>query len=375
MRFTITVSMILATACLTADLRAQDAGSAAKPNSIAIEALSRMKGMDVEGNPALKKAVLKVLDTTRGTADFVKIVQDFQLTGQNPGLLEVAVAHPAEEAGVEAARLILASHDTNFLNQALDNATHSARLVEALGNTREKELVPLLTPVLSDDKRDATTRKQAVRALAQVQDGANALLQLAQEDKLAADLKFTATTELNQVRWPELKAKAAQILPMPQGKNTEALPPVAELLKRPGDPKNGREVFSKPAVGCINCHRVNDQGVDLGPALSEIGTKLGKDALYEAILDPSASIAFGFEAWQIELKSGDDAYGIIASETSDEVTLKDTKGIPTHLKKSEIQNRQKSKLSLMPAGLQLTMSTQELVDLVEYLATLKKAVK
>ena len=132
-------------------------------------------------------------------------------------------------------------------------------------------------------------------------------------------------------------------------------------------------MFTRPEVGCINCHRVNSKGVDLGPALSEIGAKLGKDALYEAILDPSAGIEFGFEAWQLELKSGDEAYGIIVSETADDLTIKDAKAIPTRIKKSDIAKRQQMKLSMMPTGLQQTMSTQDLVDLVEYLSSLKKA--
>src|SRR6059058_5478217 len=44
--------------------------------AIAIEALSRLKDVDLESNPALKAAVMKVLDSTRGTPNFVKIVQD-----------------------------------------------------------------------------------------------------------------------------------------------------------------------------------------------------------------------------------------------------------------------------------------------------------
>ena len=42
-------------------------------------------------------------------------------------------------------------------------------------------------------------------------------------------------------------------------------------------------------------------------------------------------------------------------------------------KKSEIAQRQKSKISLMPAGLQQAMSLQDLVDLVKYLTSLKRA--
>ena len=110
----------------------------------------------------------------------------------------------------------------------------------------------------------------------------------------------------------------------------------------------------------------------MGPQLSEIGTKLGKDALYQSILDPSSGISFGFEAWNIQLKNDDELFGLITSETGDELTVKTQAGVITKVKKSEIAKRQKLSSSLMPVGLQLTMSTQELVDLVEYLASLKK---
>src|SRR4051794_16036494 len=89
----------LALICLASVGTAQTPPPEPERNSIAIEALSRLKGMDLEANPALKTAVLKVLQSTRGTPDFVRIVQDFQLTGQNTGLLEVALKNPAEETG------------------------------------------------------------------------------------------------------------------------------------------------------------------------------------------------------------------------------------------------------------------------------------
>jgi putative heme-binding domain-containing protein len=356
---------------------AQPATAEPDRTAIAIEALSRLKGMDIEANPSLKAAVLKVLESTRGTPNFVKIVTDFQLSGQNAGLLEVALQHPTDENGVEAMRLVLASHDLAQLNDALrgTNSTVAAREIEALGNTHDKEILPLLLPLVTDETRDVSIRRQTIRSLAQVQEGASALLQLAEQDKIPNNLKFTTTTELNAVRWPELKAKAARLLPPPQARDPEPLPPLAELAQKKGDLTRGAQVFARPEIGCINCHRINEKGTDLGPALSEIGTKLGKDALYEAILDPSAGIAFGYEAWQLELKSGDEAYGIIVSETAEELTIKDTKAIPTRIKKSNIATRQQLKTSIMPAGLQQTMSTQDLIDLVEYLSSLKKAAR
>ena len=143
----------------------------------------------------------------------------------------------------------------------------------------------------------------------------------------------------------------------------------------PGDAKRGAEVFRRETVGCAKCHVVNGEGIDFGPGLSEIGTKLGKDALYESILDPSAGISFGFEAWSVELKNGEEFFGLITSETGEEISVKLVGGAVNRIRKSDLARRQQSKLSIMPAGLQQTMTTQEFVDLIEYLSTLKKAAK
>ena len=342
-------------------------------NAIALEILSRLNPQKVGTNPALKKALLEVLDAVRGTSRFVELIRDFHLPDQNPELLKIAYQHPADQSGSDAIRLVFESNDLSLLKDSLHDSKSAAQLVEALGNSGDSRAVPLLLPLLGDGGCEVAVRREAVCALSHIQKGAAALLQLAQDDKLPADLKLTATTELNRVPWPDLKATASRVLAAPQARNAQPLPPIAELLKEKGDPVRGAQVFARPEVNCIGCHRVNDKGVDFGPGLSEIGTKLGKDALYEAILEPSVGIAFGFEAWQIELKSGDELYGIISSETTDELTIKDARAIATRVKKSDIARRQQSKISIMPAGLQQNMSAQDLVDLVEYLSSLKKA--
>jgi len=68
-------------------------------NSVAIEALSRLKGMDLEANPSLKAAVLKVLETTRGTPQFVELVRDFKIKGQAGELLAFAASNPTNSDG------------------------------------------------------------------------------------------------------------------------------------------------------------------------------------------------------------------------------------------------------------------------------------
>src|SRR5439155_11861751 len=308
------------------------------------------------------------------TPQFVELVRDFKIKNQDPALLEIAAKNPSNSTGAEAARLIVANHNFELLKTALTGA-NAVKVAEALGNTGRKEIVPLLEPIVVDMKHDVSLRQQAVRSLAQAQEGAAALLRLAKEQKLPDDVKLTAGSELNRVRWANIKAEAAQLLPLPQGQNSGALPPISELVKMKGDPAKGAVIYRRDTVGCIRCHQVNGEGIDFGPNLSEIGAKLGKEALYEAILDPSAGISFGFEAWQIELKNGDEACGLIVSDTAEEIALKTQGGIVTRYKKSDLPKRKQQKLSIMPAALEQGMSTQDLVDLVEYLAALKKAVK
>ncbi|HMJ89654.1 MAG TPA: hypothetical protein VK530_07540 [Candidatus Acidoferrum sp.] len=340
----------------------------------AVETLTRLENVNLDEKPAIKAAVERVLNRTRGTPNYVKLVRHFNLKDRNAGLLEVALNNPADESGVEAMRLVLAGKDVAVVQQAIDttNVADSVRLVQALGNAKEKRGRALLEPLVTDEKRNIEVRRASVRALSQTQDGAAALLALAKAEKLPDNLKFIAATELNSARWPEIQNEARSILPLPSGQNAQPLPPVSELVKMKGDPSNGAEIYRRETVGCAKCHQVRKEGTDVGPALTEIGTKLAKEAIYEAILDPSAGISFGFEAWQMELKNGDEAYGLKASETADEVAIKDTNGIITRHKRSEIASMAQMKTSIMPTGLQQTMKTQELVDLVEYLASLKK---
>ena len=75
------------------------------------------------------------------------------------------------------------------------------------------------------------------------------------------------------------------------------------------------------------------------------------------------------------MKSGDEAYGLMVSDTADEIAVKTQGGIVTRYKKSDVAKQEQQKLSIMPAGLQQTLSTADLVDLVEYLSSLKKVEK
>ena len=338
---------------------------------IQIEALNRLKGMDLEANPALKKAVLTVVQKTRGTAEFVTLVDEFKLAGQEAALLEYALAHPDESSGVKAFRL--ATTGAGLTNhQELLRSTNGVIVARLLGNEGGQDSQKALQWAVAEQALPVEVAREAVRALVKSEAGANFLLEQARGGTLRDALRLAASEGLNLAPWPAIRQSAAELIPLPQGRDAKPLPPVAVLSKRSGDPRRGREIFFGDAALCSSCHEVNGHGSELGPGLSEIGTKLGKEALYEAILDPSSGIAFGYEAWSIELKNGDELYGLVLGETAESISVKTQGGIVREVGREEIQARRRMSTSMMPAGLQLTMSTEELVDLVEYLSQLRK---
>ena len=141
------------------------------------------------------------------------------------------------------------------------------------------------------------------------------------------------------------------------------------LAARSGDAALGRAVFQRT---CVACHVVGPSGTDFGPPLTEIGDKLPKSGLLLAILDPSAGIGFGYEGYTIRLKDGQQLIGMISSETDSELTVKLIGGILRRVPKINVVERRRMDSSLMPLGLERGMAEADLVNLVEYLASLRR---
>ncbi|HTL17575.1 MAG TPA: hypothetical protein VL793_10075, partial [Patescibacteria group bacterium] len=80
--------MVALGAVSAADLPPTGGDSSRK--AINLEALSRLKGLDLEANPPVKEVVLKLLKQVEGTPDFVQIVRDFNIKGQTQPLLAIA---------------------------------------------------------------------------------------------------------------------------------------------------------------------------------------------------------------------------------------------------------------------------------------------
>ncbi|MES2792844.1 MAG: PVC-type heme-binding CxxCH protein [Planctomycetota bacterium] len=140
----------------------------------------------------------------------------------------------------------------------------------------------------------------------------------------------------------------------------------------PGDPLTGRRVFfDMQGVGCAKCHTVDGRGGKVGPDLTTIARTMDRRKLAQSFLEPSQEISPQFVAWTFELKSGQVLTGLILSEESEKLKIGLPDGTTQDLKFEEIETRTPQRISLMPEKLVDQLTSQEVVDLLAYLESLK----
>ncbi len=142
----------------------------------------------------------------------------------------------------------------------------------------------------------------------------------------------------------------------------------AELLALKGDINRGRKVFLETGR-CVNCHRTDGIGNDIGPDLRQIGKKLDRAKILDSILNPSKNIEPEYVTYLFEMKSGMVYSGLIVSKNKTEIVMKDVQGKIAALAVDDIETLSPQRNSLMPELLFRDMTAQELADLVEYLAS------
>ena len=351
-------------------------GDEQKVALVSAEALNRLKGFDVSKNEQQMAALNRVLDSLKGQPQFLTLVEKFNVTDRYPDLLALAQAKPDDQIGMDAARVLLAKRASTLLKDALaagkegEKALATAR---ALSNSGDAVASELLLAVVQDDKRPAEVRRAAIRGAALTQNGAQTLLKMAQAKSLDESFTPALSSALIATRFTNVRDAALKIYPSPAGKDSKPLPPLTELAKLKGNAGNGAKLFAVATTAkCNTCHVVNNQGKEVGPNLSEIGSKLSRQAMWESIVFPSAGISHNYESYVLETTSGTVANGLKISEDAETVTLRGADSLNRIFKKSDIEEIKKQEISLMPADLAKAVSVEELADIVEYLTTLKK---
>jgi putative heme-binding domain-containing protein len=166
------------------------------------------------------------------------------------------------------------------------------------------------------------------------------------------------------------------LFPPPGKLDPKKFPAIAVLAKRQGDAEKGRKLLAATLTNeaqCLKCHTVRGVGGQVGPDLSMIGKKASRENLIESILLPSKAIADQFIQWRVETKNGQDITGLLIEETKESLLLRDANAKDHRIPIANIESRAKSTVSIMPENIVAALTEDELIDLVEYLATLNTA--
>lgn len=361
--------------------------------------------------PAIIRRGLAIPDAQVAAVDLVGRLADRQFLPDLRSLAREATAHA--DARAAAVALLATTADGQYAAEfralAADGPTPvriaAVRAAGALSAPGDHAWAQAI--LLSDAPNDV--RVEALRVMAGTVAGAGAVLDLAEQGRLPGEFRSLATTLVANTASgrggargrgafsppapagagsapagtaaavgagrgapppdPALtmvRERAARALPPPTG--TLAIPGIAALERNyRGNASAGRRVFDVDAA-CAACHSLGGTR-KVGPDLSAIGTKYGKQALLDHIIRPNDAIGLEYVMTTFELRGGETVSGIVTESAPDRVVVKVSDTAERRLLPADITSRKVSGVSLMPEGLLNALTLQQVSDLLEFLAT------
>lgn len=216
--------------------------------------------------------------------------------------------------------------------------------------------------IMMDTSVAKPQRELAAKTLASDLYGGQLLLAAAGESKIPKEFKPVIAEAIFNNPDRSVRMMAGDYFPRPSGKGLS----VNLAASLPADVTKGKQLFQ---TNCASCHRFETDGKDIGPDLSMINKKFDKNGLLDAIINPSAGLAFGYEPWIIQTKDKNTYYGFLVGDGAT-VVLKDAAGQTMSLKSTNIISRKQLKNSLMPEASSLGLKEKDLSDLSGYLLKL-----
>ncbi len=239
-----------------------------------------------------------------------------------------------------------------------------AAMVRALSSHARPEVADLL--LASWSGYSPTVRREVVESLFARADRLPRLLTALEEKKvLSNQLEPLRVEQLRKHPNAKLRERALRVLTgqaAPERQKVVAAYRTALDLK--ADAERGKAVFKK---NCAVCHRLENEGFEVGPDLLSALRNKSPEQLLNDILDPSREVDPRYLNYQITTKKGQTFSGLIAADTASSVTLRRGEKAEDTVLRDQIEEIQATGKSVMPEGLEMQLSKQELADLIAYL--------
>ncbi|MEX2092000.1 MAG: PVC-type heme-binding CxxCH protein [Pirellulales bacterium] len=289
-------------------------------------------------------------------------------TGVGESLLVRELKNPQRSPAVHALALRLLTPDNKYLSldqlrDFLQQDYEPLRLaaVRTLTQQSNPERFDLLAAIARDAKASDAVRAEAIAGLAAAAERHRDVL-----DEFAAGANPTLAREAARtLRLAGLRPAISEIKPP-----ADDLFAWNALLEKPGDAAAGRRLFFS-AVGarCAVCHRFDGRGGTIGPDLTAIARSNSRERIISSILEPSREIAPHYQPWLLVTTDGKSYSGLRLAKGGDDgiEPYADSEGREFTLDSDTIESRQASPVSIMPDGLEATISIDDLRDLVTFL--------
>jgi putative heme-binding domain-containing protein len=233
--------------------------------------------------------------------------------------------------------------------------------IQALGRIRISAASPLLSAL---PKLNPASRKAAIDLLLSRRESTLQLLEAMEKDQVASNsLDPTQLVQLRDATDAVIRDRARKLLGAASSRQ-KVIDGYAESLKLAGDSTSGKAIFK---ANCVSCHRLDNEGVNLGADLQAALGNYTAEKLLVAILDPSREVDSRFVQYSITTTDGRTLVGVLASETATSITLRQPDKPDTALLRSDIESLKASTKSLMPEGLEAKIPPQAMADLIQYL--------
>ena len=343
------------------------AASSAKPATEWADELSRLLAADSNPSPVLLDAIRRLRspqfdtalqaiadDVRRPTALRLRALDSMQARAMTPQVFTLLLTTLTQDASV-AARIQAAS----MLSLTTLTPTQTLTLAPALAQAGPIELRELTKLLRRTSPKEVAAAEALTTAIAR-----NPALISQQESVYRTALSEHPPKLFEQIILPaRLAAEAGMDL------KKRELGAIAEAATH-GVPARGQALFASGKGTCIACHKIGELGRAIGPDLSKIGAIRTERDLAESIVFPSSTLARDYEAHLFETSDGQTALGVVRSHTAEGLLIVDISGQEKTLLHAQIVSDTVLTESLMPMGLDATLSRPELADLIAWLRSL-----
>src|SRR5262249_23171590 len=140
------------------------------------------------------------------------------------------------------------------------------------------------------------------------------------------------------------------------------------LVGQTGDVAKGKALVA--SSGCLNCHRIGDNGKRVGPNLSDIGGRRTAERLATSIVSPDDEVLAENRYVSVTLRDGSTVRGRLLNHDAFSVQLIDPQEQLRSFETGEIRGYSILTKGLMPS-FQGKLSPEQVADIVVYLGSLK----